>query len=92
MSNYTFEEVFSYEHLLHSADLCRRNVYWKASVQNFMYEKEYNVSVIHNELMNGTFKVKHRFNFDILNVERNAIYKAFIFENVSYSDACAIIV
>lgn len=65
INQYTFEEVFSYEHLLHAADLCRENVYWKASVQNFMYEKEYNVSVIHNELMNGKFKIKHRFNFDI---------------------------
>lgn len=60
-----FEEVFSYEHLLKSADLCKRNVFWKASVQNFMYEKEYNVSVIHNELMNGCFKVKHRHKFNL---------------------------
>lgn len=34
-----FEEVFSYEHLLEAADLCRKNVGWKASVQNFMAEK-----------------------------------------------------
>lgn len=34
-----FEEVFSYEHLLEAADLRRKNVGWKASVQNFMAEK-----------------------------------------------------
>lgn len=60
-----FEEVFSYEHLLEAADLCRKNVGWKASVQNFMAEKEYNVSVLHNELLNGSFEVKHRYNFSL---------------------------
>lgn len=65
MNYNNFEEVFSYEHLLNSANLCKRGVYWKASVQNFMYEKEYNVNTIHNELMNGKFKVKHRYEFDI---------------------------
>ena len=60
-----FEKVFSYEHLLKSADLCKRNVFWKASVQNFMYEKEFNVSVIHNELMNNCFKIKHRHKFQL---------------------------
>ena len=60
-----FEWVFSYEHLLKSADLCKRNVYWKASVQNFMYEKDFNVSVIHNELMSNRFKVKHKHKFVI---------------------------
>lgn len=60
-----FEWVFSYEHLLKSADLCKRNVNWKASVQNFMYEKDFNVSVIHNELMKNRFRVKHKHKFGL---------------------------
>ena len=60
-----FNWVFSYDHLLKSADLCKRNVYWKASVQNFMYEKDFNVSVIHNELMEDRFVVKHKHKFSL---------------------------
>lgn len=66
MSKYNdFNWVFSYDHLLKSADLCKRNVYWKASVQNFMYEKDFNVSVIHNELMENRFVVKHKHKFSL---------------------------
>lgn len=39
-----FDEVFSYEHIYNSALLCKRNVMWKASVQNYMRNLEYNVS------------------------------------------------
>lgn len=39
-----FEEVFSYEHIFNSALLCKNNVMWKASVQNYMRNLEYNVS------------------------------------------------
>ena len=60
-----FDWVFSYDHLLKSADLCKRNVYWKASVQNFMYEKDFNVSVIHNELIQNRFRVKHKHKFSL---------------------------
>jgi hypothetical protein len=66
MSKYNdFDWVFSYDHLLKSADLCKRNVYWKASVQNFMFEKDFNVSVIHNELMENRFRVKHKHKFSL---------------------------
>lgn len=65
MNHNDFEEVFSFEHLLSSANLCKRGVNWKASVQNFMYEMEYNVNSLHNELMSGNFKIKHRYEFDI---------------------------
>lgn len=66
MNYNNFDEVFTYEHLLRSADLCKRNVNWKASVQNFMLEKEYNVSVIHNELLSGEFRIKHNHEFDTI--------------------------
>lgn len=39
-----FEEVFSFEHIYNSALLCKNNVMWKASVQNYMRNLEYNVS------------------------------------------------
>lgn len=66
MSKYNdFNWVFSYDHLLKSADLCKRNVHWKASVQNFMFEKDFNVSVIHNELMETRFRVKHKHKFSL---------------------------
>ena len=39
-----FDEVFSYEHIYNSALLCKKNVMWKASVQNYMRNLEYNVS------------------------------------------------
>ena len=38
-----FDEVFSFEHMYNSALLCKNNVMWKASVQNYMRNLEYNV-------------------------------------------------
>lgn len=59
-----FETVFSYDHLLSAAKLCKRNVNWKASVQNFCREFHYNVFCIHEDLMSGKFKVKSSYEFD----------------------------
>ena len=48
MSKYNdFNWVFSYDHLLKSADLCKRNVYWKASVQNFIDRKSTRLNSSH---------------------------------------------
>ena len=59
-----FDNVFTYENLLASAFICKRNVNWKASVQNFMREVYFNVYKIYNELHKGTFKVKCTYEFD----------------------------
>jgi len=59
-----FKTVFSYDHLLSAAKLCKRNVNWKASVQNFCREFHYNVFCIHEDLMSGKFKVKSSYEFD----------------------------
>ena len=62
---YSFEYIFSFKHLCESANLCKRNVYWKASVQNFMRATTYNCRVIHRHLMDGTFKFMKTNKFDI---------------------------
>lgn len=59
-----FETVFSYDHLLSAAKLCKRNVNWKASVQNFCRELHYNVYCIYKDLMEDKFKIKSSYEFD----------------------------
>lgn len=59
-----FDTVFTYDNLLASAYVCKRNVNWKASVQNFMREVFFNVYKIYKELRRGTFKVKCTYEFD----------------------------
>ena len=59
-----FEKVFSYDNLLKAALLCKRNVNWKASVQNYMREMHFNVYATYHELMERKFKIKSTFEFD----------------------------
>lgn len=59
-----FDKVFTYDNLLASAFICKRNVNWKASVQNFMREVHFNVYKIYDELHRGRFKVKCTYEFD----------------------------
>lgn len=64
-SFYTFDKVFSFEHLLECANLCKRNVYWKTSVINYMLSVFKNVYQTYSELINGKFKFKGTREFDI---------------------------
>ena len=59
-----FNKVFTYENLLRAAFLCKRNVNWKASVQNYMREVYYNVFIAYEDLQNRKFRVKSTFEFD----------------------------
>lgn len=60
-----YNKVFTYDHLLESAKKCKRNVGWKASVQNFFLELYYNVFVIYLQLVDKKFKIKTTHEFDI---------------------------
>lgn len=60
-----FESVFSFEHLMESARKCRRNVGWKASVQNFYFELPYNIYEVFDELQSGNFRIKSNYEFNI---------------------------
>ena len=59
-----FDKVFTYDNLLKAAFLCKRNVNWKASVQNYMREVHYNVFVAYEELRTKKFRIKSTFEFD----------------------------
>lgn len=54
----TFEEVFTFEHLMECANECCKNVRWKSSTQLFEANKLSNVSMLHKQLMEGTWKSK----------------------------------
>jgi len=62
---YSFKKVFTMKHLLKSAKLCKKNVGWKSSVQNFMRTVFYNCIIILYELRKGTFEFKETNEFDI---------------------------
>lgn len=52
----TFEEVFSFDNLLASAEECCNGVRWKASTQNFEAKMLMWVSNLHKQLMSGKYK------------------------------------
>ena len=62
---YNFDSVFSYKHICEAALLCKRNVFWKSSVQNFMRAMHYYCAVLYLELYNNTFKFQETNEFDI---------------------------
>lgn len=59
-----FEWVFSFDHLIEAAFMCKRNVNWKASVQLFHRELYYNVYCVYEDLMEHKFKVRSTYEFD----------------------------
>ena len=60
-----FDEVFCFEHIYDSALLCKNNVMWKSSVQNYMRNLEYNVSETLYLLEIDQFRFKNTFEFYI---------------------------
>jgi hypothetical protein len=62
---YSFKKVFTMEHLLESAKLCKRNVSWKSSVQNYMRAVQYNCVTTLYDLRTGKFKFQNTNEFDI---------------------------
>lgn len=60
-----FDEVFCFEHIYDSALLCKNNVMWKSSVQNYMRNLEYNVSETLYLLEIDRFRFKNTFEFYI---------------------------
>ena len=60
-----FDEVFNFEHMYNSALLCKNNVMWKASVQNYMRNLEYNVSETLYLLEIDKFKFTNTYEFYI---------------------------
>ena len=65
MNQLTFEQVFTYKHLLASYKRCRRNVSWKTSVQLFDQNKGLNLIRLYKELHSGRYKPRNFHEFDI---------------------------
>lgn len=61
-----FEQVFSYKHLYHSYQMCRRGVAWKPSVQRYITQAPLNVYQTYEKLMDGKFKTDGFMEFDII--------------------------
>lgn len=60
-----FDEVFSYEHLYRSYQMCRRNVAWKASVQKYITQAPLLVRQTFERLQQGKWRSSGFFEFDI---------------------------
>lgn len=61
----TFEDVFSYQNLYKAYRHCRRNVAWKNSVQNYIFNAPLQLAMAHEKLMNGTYKSPGFYEFDL---------------------------
>lgn len=65
MDQLTFEQVFTFKHLMASYKRCRRNVSWKTSVQLFDQNKGLNIIRLYKELHSGRYKPRNFHEFDI---------------------------
>lgn len=54
----TFEEVFSFDHMLHAAKECTHGVMWKQSTQNMWANRYSVIAALQSQLMNGEYKSK----------------------------------
>ena len=61
----SFEEVFSYENLYHSAKLCCRNVAWKCSTQAYRFNVVVNIEKARQELISGKYRGRGFVEFDL---------------------------
>lgn len=62
----SFEEIFTFEHLFHSYQECIKGVKWKNSTQKFRLNVMGNLLQIQNDLLNGVFRSKGFYEFDIV--------------------------
>lgn len=62
----SFEQVFSYEHLYRAGRECCKGVGWKCSTQRYLGNFTANIARTHRELMDGTWKTKGFFAFDLM--------------------------
>lgn len=62
----SFEQVFSYEHLYRAGRECCKGVGWKCSTQRYLGNYTANIARTHRELMDGTWKTKGFFAFDLM--------------------------
>lgn len=62
----TFEEIFSFTNLFTSYQKCIKGVKWKNSTQKFRLNVMGNLLQIRNNLLNGTFRTKGFYEFDII--------------------------
>ena len=62
----SFEKVFSYEHLNRAGRECCKGVGWKCSTQRYLGNFTANIARTHRELMDGTWKTKGFFAFDLM--------------------------
>lgn len=61
----TFEQVFTFSNLYESGHKCCLGVGWKKSTQMYRANAIFNAAKAHRELMDGTFKSKGFYEFDI---------------------------
>lgn len=62
---YSFTTVFTMKNILEAARLCKINVFWKASVQNFMRAVHYNCALLFYKLHTNKFTFQSTNEFDI---------------------------
>jgi hypothetical protein len=60
-----YEDVFSYNNLYNAYKKCRRGVSWKGSVQSFITRAPSRIANLHRRLMNGQFKSRGFYEFDL---------------------------
>ena len=58
--------MFSYEHLYRAGRECCKGVGWKCSTQRYLGNFTANIARTHRELMDGTWKTKGFFAFDLM--------------------------
>lgn len=61
-----FDKVFAFDNLYHSYKQCCKGVGWKSSTHKYRANALYNVNVAYKSLLNGTFKTKGFYEFDIV--------------------------
>ena len=63
MTDYTFENVFSYTNLLNAYWKCTKGVKWKASVQSYMIQAPYKLYILYEKLKKGTYRQRPFYKF-----------------------------
>jgi hypothetical protein len=60
-----YEEVFTFQNLYNSFNLCKRGVMWKSSLQTYESNKLINLADLHKRLLNETYRSKGFHHFTI---------------------------
>ncbi len=83
-----YEKVISFNELLKAAIECSKNVFWKSSVINWIFDKEKHCYELSKKLKNGTYRISPYMYFNLVGPKPRLISSTKFTDRVFQRSLC----